>query len=362
MAEEEQHNERTLPASQRRRDEARAKGNVAKSRDLISAATILGAALLVSSLWEASVTRFIKIASLNWSLALPAPTTSENLQNVMLVTMSETLWIIVPVIGFFCVISVAASMGQYGFLWTGEGLTPNWSRVNPFTGFSRIFSLNSLFEFLKTIMKLLVIGFVIYKVTEKEIPALLVSIQQAPNMILSDVARMITRLLFLSGLVVVFIGALDYGFQWWEREKKLRMTPQELKEELRQTEGNPLIKARIHSIQRQMARRRMMADVPKAAVVITNPTHLAIALSYDASKMSAPRVVAKGAGFMAQKIREVAAAHGVPLVENKPLAQSIFKMVSLGGEIPSSLYRAVAEILIYIYKLRGDGEAAGVRR
>ncbi|MBI3359202.1 MAG: EscU/YscU/HrcU family type III secretion system export apparatus switch protein, partial [Nitrospirae bacterium] len=215
------------------------------------------------------------------------------------------------------------------------------------------------FEFGKTFFKFLVIGFVVYHVTKKEIPALLTSIQLAPNQILMDIARMVTRLLFFSGLVVSVIGAVDFGFQWWEHEKKLRMTPQELKEELRQTEGNPLVKARIRLIQKQMARKRMMTEVPKAAVVITNPTHLAIALSYDASSMGAPRVVAKGAGFIAQRIREIATAHGIPLVENKSLAQILYKTVSLGGDIPSNLYRAVAEILVYVYRFKKDSVGVG---
>ena len=359
MADEEQKDDRTLPASQRRREQAREKGDVTKSREIISAAMILGGAFWIYFMGEVSVTRFIGIASSVWALALPAPTSPENLHYLILTLMQSTLWIIVPIVGFFCVIAVAASVGQYGFLWTGEGLTPHWNRLDAFAGFSRIFSLNALFEFGKTFFKFLVIGFIVYNITKKEIPALLVSIQLAPNTILMDIARVVTRLLFYSGLVVAVIGAADYGFQWWEHEKKLRMTPQEMKEELRQTEGNPLVKARVRSIQRQMARKRMMTEVPKAAVIITNPTHLAIALAYDANSMGAPRVVAKGAGFIAQRIREMAVEHGIPLVENKPLAQTLYKTVSLGGSIPSDLYRAVAEILVYVYKLRGNTVGAG---
>ncbi len=357
MADEEQKDERTLPASQRRREQAREKGDVTKSRELISAAMILGGAFWIYSMGDVTVTRLIEMASLHWSMAMPAPSTPENLHNLILTLMSSTLSIVLPIVVFFCVIAVFASVGQYGFLWSTEGLMPNWSRVDPVGGFSRIFSLNALFELGKTLFKFLVIGFVVYLITKDEIPALLVSVQLAPNAMLMDIARIVTRLLFFTGLVVAVIGVADYGFQWWEHEKKLRMTPQEMKEELRQTEGNPLIKARVRSIQRQMARKRMMTEVPKAAVVITNPTHLAIALAYDADSMGAPKVIAKGAGFIAQRIREIAAEHGVPLVENKPLAQTLFKTVSLGGSIPSDLYRAVAEILVYVYKLRGNASA-----
>ncbi|MEK7748101.1 MAG: flagellar biosynthesis protein FlhB [Nitrospirota bacterium] len=356
---EEQYTEKNLPASQKRKDEARAKGNVAKSRELISAAMILGAALIVHSLWESSVTQFINIASLNWSLAFPSPTSPENLHHLIVTLIGSTLWIIVPIVSLFCLIAVFSSVGQYGLLWSSEGIMPNWDRVDPIAGFSRIFSMTAFFELAKTSLKFLVIGFVVYKIVEHDIPQILVSTQMAPDTIIADIARVTVRILFYSGLVVLVIGVLDFGYQWWEREKQLRMTPQEMKEELKQTEGNPLIKARVHAIQRQMARKRMMIEVPKAAVVITNPTHLAIALSYDPDNMSAPRVVAKGADFMAQKIREIATANGVPLVENKPLAQDIFKTVSIGGEIPAHLYRAVAEILVYVYKLRGEGRLQG---
>ncbi len=354
MADEEQKDERTLPASERRREQAREKGDVTKSRELISAAMILGGAFWIYSMGESTITRLIEIASLNWSMAMPAPSTPENLHNLILTLMSSTLWVILPIVGFFCTIAVAASLAQYGLLFSTEGFMPNWSRIDPMSGFSRIFSLNALFELCKTLFKFLVIGFVVYLIIKDEIPALLVSTQLAPNAMLMDIARIVTRLLFFSGLVVLVIGAADYGFQWWEHEKKLMMTPQEMKEELRQTEGNPLVKARVRSIQRQMARKRMMTEVPKAAVIITNPTHLAIALSYDPNNMGAPKVIAKGAGFIAQRIREIALEHGVPLVENKLLAQTLFKTVSLGGSIPSSLYRAVAEILVYVYKIKGS--------
>jgi flagellar biosynthetic protein FlhB len=152
---------------------------------------------------------------------------------------------------------------------------------------------------------------------------------------------------------MMILVALDYAFQRWEFEKRIRMTRQEIKEELKKSEGDPLIKARVKSLQREMARRRMMQSVAKADVVITNPTHLAVALSYESGKMHAPQLVAKGAEKIAEKIKEVAKQHGVPIVENKKLAQSLYKMVDLGQEIPGTLYQAVAEILAYVYRLKG---------
>jgi flagellar biosynthetic protein FlhB len=161
------------------------------------------------------------------------------------------------------------------------------------------------------------------------------------------------------GLAMMVLVALDYAFQRWEFEKRIRMTRQEIKEELKKSEGDPLIKARVKSIQREMARRRMMQAVAKADVVITNPTHLAVALSYQSSEMNAPKVVAKGAEKIAEKIREVARKHGVPIVENKKLAQSLYTLVDLGHEIPGTLYQAAAEILAYVYRLKRRERSVG---
>jgi flagellar biosynthetic protein FlhB len=160
------------------------------------------------------------------------------------------------------------------------------------------------------------------------------------------------RIFFKTLLVMIALAALDYAFQRWSYEKSLRMTKREVLEEYKQSEGDPLIKSRIRSIQREMARKRMMAEIPKADVVITNPTHLAVALRYERQEMTSPKVVAKGAGWIAEKIKEVAQAHGVPIVENKPLAQVLFKTVELGQMIPSSMYQMVAELLAHVYRMK----------
>jgi len=162
------------------------------------------------------------------------------------------------------------------------------------------------------------------------------------------------RIMFTTCWVLVILAVLDYGYQRWEYEKGLRMSRQDIKEEYKHTEGDPLVKARIRRMQREAARKRMMAAVPKATVVITNPTHLAVALAYDQERMIAPTVVAKGAGHIAAKIKEVALAHGVPIVENKPVAQLLYKMVDIDACVPENLYRAVAEILAFVYRLRRD--------
>jgi flagellar biosynthetic protein FlhB len=351
MAEQELQ-ERTLSATPKRREEARNRGDVARSRELVSAAVILGAAFLLYAMGEDLFSRMLKVSAFSWSNLITAPMTQQGMIDLLNHTMRDTLIIIVPLIAFFGLVVMFTSVGHYGFLWSSEGLTPDWSRINPLNGLARLFSLTSFVEFIKTLLKFGLIGFVVYKVIEADLPQIVLTTQQSPGTMLFATARMLTRLFFFTGLTMAILGVADYGYQWWDHERKLRMTPQEMKEEMKQTEGNPLIKSRIRAIQREMARKRMMAEVPKATVIITNPTHLAIALLYNSDKMTAPIVVAKGAGFVAQTIREIAEAHGICRVENKPLAQTLYKTVPLGETIPSQLYRAVAEILVYVYQLR----------
>ena len=358
---EQQLQERTLPATPKRREEARSRGDVARSRELVSAAVILGAAFLLYAVGDGLFSRLVHLASFSWSNLITAPMTQHGVYDLMSRSMRDTLLVIVPLIGFFSLVVMLTSIGHYGFLWTSEGLTPDWGRINPFTGLGRLFSLTALVEFIKTFLKFGVIGFVVYKILAADFPQILLTTQQAPGTMLVATTHMLMRLFFYTGMVMAVLGAADYGYQWWDHERKLRMTPQEMKEEMRQTEGDPLIKARIRAIQREMARKRMMAEVPKATVIITNPTHLAVALLYDPDTMSSPRVVAKGQGFVAQTIREIAQAHGVCRVENKPLAQALFKTVSIGDSIPSQLYRAVAEVLVYVYQLRSGYQRQGVK-
>jgi len=357
---EQQLQERTLPATPKRREEARSRGDVARSRELVSAVVILGAAFILYAVGEGVFSRLVDTSALSWSNLATSPLTDKGLHDIVVNTVNDTLQIIVPLIGFFSLLVVVTSIGHYGFIWTAEGLTPDWGRINPFNGLERLFSLTALVEFFKTFLKFGLLGFVVYKILQADIPQILVATQQAPGTLLTEALRMMIRLFFFTGLVMAILGAADYGYQWWDHERKLRMTPQEMKEEMRQTEGDPLIKSRIRSIQREMARKRMMAEVPKATVVITNPTHLAVALLYDPDKMAAPRVVAKGQGFVAQTIREIAQAHGVIRVENKPLAQALYKTVSIGEMIPNTLFRAVAEVLVYVYQLREGYRTHGV--
>jgi flagellar biosynthetic protein FlhB len=217
----------------------------------------------------------------------------------------------------------------------------------------RFGSLKSLVELGKSVIKILFIGSIAYLLVKSDMQQFPILIHQEVGQILVFIGRVALKVCFFVCLAMIVLAVLDYTYQHWQHEQDLKMTKQEVKDEMKQTYGDPKIKARIRGVQMEMARRRMMEAVPEADVVITNPTHLAIALKFDAREMIAPRVLAKGSGHIAQRIREIAAEHQIPLVEEKPLAQALFKMVEIGDYIPAELYRAVAEVLAYVYRLKG---------
>jgi flagellar biosynthetic protein FlhB len=265
--------------------------------------------------------------------------------------------IVMPLLLLFLVIGLASNIMQVGFLFSSEALTPKFSKLNPITGFKNKFmSMRSLEQLVKTLVIMTIICWVSYRAIMRELPVYPPLIGADVSVIVLTIFRSAIRLLWDVLWIFIIIAAADYTFQKWQHTQDLMMTKQEIKDEYKQADGNPLIKSRIRSIQIHMARRRMMRDVPKADVVITNPTHLAVALQYDRGKMIAPTVIAKGAGTVAQKIKEVARKASVPIIENKPLAQALHKSVDIGETIPETLYKAVAEILAYVYRLK-----AGVR-
>ncbi len=265
--------------------------------------------------------------------------------------------LVLPILGVFLIVGLASNILQIGFVVSTEPLIPKFSKLDPIKGFkNKFFSLRSLQLLVKTIVILIVISWVAYRAIMRELPVFPPLIDCELNVILLTFFQSAMHLLWDFLWVFIIIAVADYSFQKWQHTQDLMMTKQEVKDEYKQFEGNPIIKSRIRSIQLHMARRRMMKEVPKADVVITNPTHLAVALKYERGKMVAPVVVAKGAGILAQKIKDVARSSHVPIVEDKPLARALYKTVEIGDIIPEEWYKAVAEILAYVYKLK-----AGVR-
>jgi flagellar biosynthetic protein FlhB len=266
-----------------------------------------------------------------------------------------------PLGGLLILVAMASPLLIGGWLFSGKALTPDFSRMSLFKGLGRLVSLNSLVELGKAVAKALLVGSVSYLVMSSQLSAVLGLLVEPPR----AGSMHLTQLLFASFMLIVLslviIAGIDAPYQMWSYAKKLMMTRQEVRQEAKESEGNPEIKAKIRAQQREMARRRMMQEIPTADVVVTNPTHYAVALKYADGKMGAPTVVAKGADEIAAKIRELATAHNVPLLEAPPLARALFRHAELGDEIPQALYTAVAEVLAYVFQLRSFRSEGGIR-
>ena len=263
------------------------------------------------------------------------------------------LSVLLPFLIPIAIAGFVANVFQVGFQLNSEAMAPKLSKLNPLSGMKRFVSIKSLVELGKSILKIIVIGSTVYILIKSDMEAFPALIRQEVGQILKFIAQTSLKVCFYVCLAMLVLAVIDYIYQRWQYEKDLKMTKQEVKDEQRQTYGDPKVKARIRGVQMEMARRRMMEAVPEADVVITNPTHLAIALKFDAQEMIAPRVLAKGAGFIAHRIREIAEENHIPILEEKPLAQGLYKMVEIGDYIPAELYRAVAEVLAYVYRLKG---------
>lgn len=349
-----QFQDKTEPASPKRREEARKKGDVAKSKEVASVAVLSAGVLYLFFSAKGISVRLGGLMEKAFSLVPDLRDSDSKLVELVNQFIQDYLGIILPISILLSVVAVLANYVQTGALWSVEPLAPKASKIDPLKGFQRIFSMRSLQELLKSLAKIAIVGWVAFATLREEFPHLIPLIYQDRWEILLWLGRASWKISIRCCLVIAVLALIDYVYQKWEFERKLRMTKQELKDEYKQTEGDPLIKSRIRSIQREMARRRMMEEVPKADVVITNPEHLAVALRYEAEKMAAPRVIAKGADRIALKIRELAKGKGIPVVENRNLAQNLYKL-ELGEEIPARFYQAVAEILAYVYRIKGAG-------
>ena len=259
---------------------------------------------------------------------------------------------VAPFFLIFVSMAILASVVQHGFLLSWEPLKPNFSKINPLTGLKRLFSTRSLMELLKSVLKIVLISMAVHWSLMEGFDRMLMLSATSMENVVHTLGRDAIMVMLLVTVLFVLIALIDFLYQKFQYTKGLRMTKQEVKDEQKQMEGDPMVKGRIRQIQREMAQRRMMEEVPKADVVITNPTHFSVALLYKQGEMRAPTLTAKGRGEIAARIRTLAKENGVPLVENPPLARVLFKDVELGGLIPQNLFKAVAEVLAYVYSLR----------
>ncbi len=346
---------KTEKATPKKRQDARKKGQVFQSREL-SSAFLLVLVFLYLKIFGKYI--YIELAAFtNKMFEEYAKTRNFYTINGFSVLFIDTMTVLLKTVGPVFAIAVVASLvgaySQVGFIFTLDPIAIKLNRLNPIQGFKRIFSLRGLTELLKALIKILIVGSVVYFFLKNEVYNILrlmyLGAAQSGTYIVNT---SINAALKICMLLVIF-GIIDYGYQWWEYEKSLRMSKQELKEEYKQVEGNPEVKSRIKQKQRQISMKRMMHEVPDADVVITNPTHYAVAVKYDAKLHEAPFVVAKGQNYIAIRIKDIARQNKVEIVENKELARTIYNTVEVGELIPPELYQAVAEILAYIYSLKG---------
>ena len=349
---EENDSERTQPASPRKLEQAREDGEVARSQELNTFALLAVAGMSVWILGGEILSGLIGLMRSGLTLSADDAFQTGQMLRLLGEHGGTGFRAIAPVLAAAFLAALIAPLLLNGWLFTLKPLEPKFSRLNPLSGMGRMFSLHGLVELAKALAKVLVVGGVAALVIWSSLDAV-VSLSQESTLSASlHASRLVgwTLLLTIGGMAL--IAAVDVPYQLWNHAKKLRMSPAELKRESRESEGDPQIKARIRNLQREAARKRMMTEVPKADVIITNPTHYAVALSYRESSMRAPRVVAKGQDLTAQRIRELAGEHRVPIVEAPPLARALYRHAELGDEVPETLYTAVAEVLAYVFQLR----------
>ncbi|MDN5351463.1 MAG: flagellar biosynthesis protein FlhB [Clostridiales bacterium] len=343
------------PTSKKIRD-ARNKGQVVQSKELSSAVALLTVFVAFYAFSGYIVSEVFNFYYLCMNLIDETDQffTTAGVQAFLNETLLFILKMSLPALGVALVSGVLMSYIQVGFLFTTETIKPKLEKINPAKGFKNMFSSRALVELLKSVLKAIFIVYISFTYLQDHLFELITTLELGIGQTIQVLWSLVFGMILRSALFLFVIAIFDFAFKRWKNNKDLMMTKQEIKDEYKQSEGDPQLKSRIKQKQRQMAMSRMMQEVPKADVVITNPTHFAVALKYDASVGDAPVVVAKGQDLVAQNIKAVATENEVPIVENKPLAQTLYKDVKIGAFIPQELYEAVAEVLAYVYTLKKD--------
>ncbi|CAN7686659.1 MULTISPECIES: flagellar biosynthesis protein FlhB [Duganella] len=353
--------EKTEPASPKRLEQAREEGDVPRSREVATFTVLMAAG---AGLW---MTGGGLIRQLNATLVSGLSLNQEQifdsdvLLNRILVDVVQVMIACLPLGIAVMVVALASPLLVGGWLFSGKAFMPNFGKLNPVNGIGNMFSTNALVELFKALAKAIVVGFVAWLVVMKQKDAVIgLAVEPLKLGTVHVLDMLASSFMFITGALGL-IAAIDGPYQMWHYANKLKMTRQELIQESKESDGNPQVKAKIRQLQREMAKRRMMADVPTADVVVTNPTHYAVALKYSDGMRGAPKVVAKGTDEVAAKIREIAREHKVTMLEAPPLARALFKHTEIGDEIPEALYSAVAEVLAYVFQLRLFSKGGGNR-
>lgn len=345
--------EKTEDPSNKRREEFRKKGQVVQSKEVQTAAlftvVLLFWVFYLPEFWEKITTLLFSI----WQASGQFEVTPASTMNLSFFLLKQLGILMAPLFVLVLIIAFFSSIFQFGWLLTAKPLTPDFSKMNPISGMGRFFSKKSLLEVFKSIIKVFLIGYLGYSTVYNNFEEALILVDVSVVSAISFLGRIALIVFAKICAILIFLAFIDFMFLKWEMEQKMKMTKQELKEEFKETEGDPHVKAQIRSIQQEMARKRMMADVPKADVVVTNPTHISVAIQYDSENMDAPVILAKGADIIAMKIREIARDNEIPVVENPPVARLLHNL-EIGEHIPEDLFKAVAEILAHVYSLKGS--------
>ncbi len=356
---EESDQERTEAPSPQRLEKAREEGQVPQSRELATFVVLMtsGAALWMMAGGLAQTLSKIVRGGLQFEPAIARD--SAYVMTQLSDQFTTAALALAPFLGLVVVAALASPLLLRGWLFSTKAIMPDFKRLNPLSGIKRMFSTQGLVELVKSLAKVGLLGAVAVWLIWSNLDAIFALGMEEPNGAIQHMGDLIGKVFLLASGAMIFIVVLDLPYQLWSYFNKLKMSKEELRQEAKESEGDPHIKARIRAQQREAARRRMMSEVPTADVVVTNPTHYAVALKYSEGKMSAPRVVAKGADAVAARIRELAAENRVPLLEAPPLARALFRHTELGDEIPATLYAAVAEVLAYVFQLRHFQQVGG---
>lgn len=344
--------EKTEKATPKKRQDSRKKGQVAKSQDVNTAIVLLAVFLVLLFGGKYFFGSLLDIFRHTYQEYIGMDLTENNVQMIFLDILEELVFVLAPIMVVAMLAGVAANYMQFGFLFSTETIQPKLEKLDPIKGFKRIFSMRAIVELLKSILKISLVGVVTFSVLWLRKDEILILSQKTVGAGLATIANLTIQMGLIACALLIFLGALDYFYQKYDFEKNIRMSKQDIKDEYKNMEGDPLIKSKIKQRQREMAMRRMMQEVPNADVVITNPTHYAVCLKYDENKLDAPFVVAKGVDYVAQKIKFIAKENDVIMVENRPLARALYSQTEIGDAIPEEFFKAVAEILAYVYRTK----------
>ena len=342
--------DKTEQPTSKKRSDAKKKGQVGRSTEMSTAFVLLVGFFIIKVLWE---NIYMSIASYTTYVFshLNQPVDTENVIRIFIGIMELLARTALPIMLAIMLVGLAINLFQVGLNFSTEAIGVKLDKLNPINGFGRIFSKRSLMEMLKSLLKIIIIGYFIYTYLVDQLMAMPQFIYYDLGTSLAQISKIVFNMAFEVIAVIMVLGFLDFGYQKWQTTQDLKMSKQEVKDEMKQSEGDPQIKGKIKQKQRQMAMSRMMQEVPKADVIITNPTHFAVALQYHKG-MVAPLIVAKGQDLVAQKIKGLAREAKVPIVENRPLARALYASADIGDAVPSELYQAVAEVLAYVYRLK----------